>query len=89
MGETMEIIARVHSEFPEKFGIPRQSGLVEDLRAEVVFEPAYRAAEAVRGLEDCGQVPAFFACLERLGMSPAERDMVARGNLLRILKGLR
>ncbi len=45
--------------------------------------------EAVRGLEDCGQVPAFFACLERLGMSPAERDMVARGNLLRILKGLR
>ena len=51
MAEAMEIIARVRSEFPEKFGIPRQSGLVEALRAEVVFEPAYRSAEAVRGLE--------------------------------------
>ncbi|MCI2058351.1 MAG: tRNA (N6-threonylcarbamoyladenosine(37)-N6)-methyltransferase TrmO [Oscillibacter sp.] len=47
----LKIIARIHSEFPEKFGIPRQSGLVEGLRASVVFEPEYRSEDALRGLE--------------------------------------
>ncbi len=41
--------------------------------------------EAVRGLEDCGRAMAFLDCLERLGMSPAERERIARGNFLRIL----
>ena len=48
----MDIIARMHSDFPEKFGIPRQSGLVPALRATIVFEPAFRNADALRGLED-------------------------------------
>ena len=48
----MEIIARIRSDFPTKFGIPRQSGLVEDLRATVVFEPEYRNPDALRGLEE-------------------------------------
>ena len=48
----MEIIARIRSDFPTKFGIPRQSGLVEDLRATVVFEPDYRNPDALRGLEE-------------------------------------
>ena len=43
-------IARVRSEFSEKFGIPRQSGLVDALRAQIVFEPAFRRPEALRGL---------------------------------------
>ncbi len=47
----MKIIARIRSGFPEKFGIPRQSGLVEGLRAEILFEPEYRSPEALRGLE--------------------------------------
>lgn len=47
----MQIIARIHSEFPTKFGIPRQSGLVETLRATVVFEPEFRNSDALRGLE--------------------------------------
>ena len=47
----MEIIARIHSPFPQKFGIPRQSGLVDEVRARVVFEPPYNDANAVRGLE--------------------------------------
>ena len=47
----MKIIARVRSEFPDKFGIPRQSGVVEALRATVVFEPAFRNPDALRGLE--------------------------------------
>jgi len=47
----MKIIARIHSDFTTKFGIPRQSGLVEELEAAVVFEPEYRDPEALRGLE--------------------------------------
>ena len=46
------VIARVRSEFPSKFGIPRQSGLVPSLRARIVFEPEYRNAEALRGIEE-------------------------------------
>ena len=48
---TLHIIARIHSDFPTKFGIPRQSGLVEELRSTVVFEPEYRNPDALRGLE--------------------------------------
>ncbi len=44
----MKIIARIRSDFPTKFGIPRQSGRVEKLTARVVFEPEYRVREAVR-----------------------------------------
>ena len=51
MERMIQVIARIHSDFPEKFGIPRQSGLVEDLQAEIVFEPPYRNADALRGLE--------------------------------------
>ena len=51
MDIAMEIIARIHSDFPQKFGIPRQAGLVPELKARVVFEPAYRNPEALRGLE--------------------------------------
>lgn len=48
----MHIIARIRNDFPTKFGLPRQAGLVPEMRAKVVFEPAYRVAEALRGLED-------------------------------------
>ena len=47
----MRIIARVRSDFSTKFGIPRQSGLVEELESLVVFEPEYRDANALRGIE--------------------------------------
>lgn len=47
----MKIIARIQNDFPEKFGVPRQSGLVQSLQAKIVFEPEYRNAEAVRGLD--------------------------------------
>ena len=48
---TMKTIARIHSDFTGKFGVPRQSGLVEALEARVVFEPEYRNPAALRGLE--------------------------------------
>ena len=53
MGNTvnMEIIARIRTDFPTKFGIPRQSSLVEGLRGRIVFEPPFRNPDAVRGLE--------------------------------------
>lgn len=51
MEQTLHVIARIHSDFPEKFGIPRQSGMVDTLRATIVFEPAYRDPQACRGLE--------------------------------------
>ena len=48
---TMRVIARVRSDFPTKFGVPRQSGLVEALESTVVLEPAFRVRDALRGLE--------------------------------------
>ena len=48
----MKVIARIHTDFPEKFGIPRQSGLIEELKSTIVFEPEFRDANALRGLEE-------------------------------------
>ncbi|MBQ8654462.1 MAG: tRNA (N6-threonylcarbamoyladenosine(37)-N6)-methyltransferase TrmO [Clostridia bacterium] len=48
----MQIIARVRNDFPTKFGLPRQSGLVQAVESRVVFEPEYRVPEALRGIED-------------------------------------
>ena len=48
---TITPIAHFHSAFPSKFGIPRQSGIVDELRGSIVFEPTYRNADALRGLE--------------------------------------
>lgn len=45
-------IAVIHTDFPEKFGIPRQSGLVGGLQGTIVFSPEYRNADAIRGLID-------------------------------------
>lgn len=47
----MHIIARMKSDFPTKFGIPRQSGLASSLRSTIIFEPEYRSADALRGIE--------------------------------------
>ena len=47
----MRVIARIHSDFSSKFGVPRQSGLVNALESTLVFEPEFRNADALRGLE--------------------------------------
>ena len=47
----IEPVARFRSPFKTKFGIPRQAGLVPDLKGKIVFEPKFRCADAVRGLE--------------------------------------
>lgn len=48
----VKVIARMKSDFPTKFGIPRQSGLVDSLVSTIVFEPEYRNADALRGIEE-------------------------------------
>ena len=48
---SMRVIARIHSDFSTKFGVPRQSGLVDALESIIVFEPEFRNADALRGLE--------------------------------------
>lgn len=56
MIKKLKIIATIYTDFPEKFGIPRQSGLVSDLTAKIVFEPEYRNAEALRGMEEFSHI---------------------------------
>lgn len=48
---TFKVVARIRSDFHDKFGIPRQSGLLKNLRSTIVFEPEYRNVDALRGLE--------------------------------------
>lgn len=47
----MKIIARIRTDFKEKFGIPRQSGIADELEGRIVFEPEYRVPDAIRGLD--------------------------------------
>lgn len=81
-GLSMHIIARIHSDFPTKFGIPRQSGLVEQLQATIVFEPEYRNAEAVRGMEEFSHIWLIwqFSQAVREGWSPTVRPPRLGGN---------
>ena len=52
----MTVVAYIRTDFPSKFGIPRQSGLVEGLTGKIVFEPPFRSPEAVRGLEQFSHI---------------------------------
>ena len=52
----MNIIGHISTDFPTKFGIPRQSGLIEELKGVITFEPEYRQPEAFRGLEDFSHI---------------------------------
>ena len=71
----LQVIARIRSGFPEKFGIPRQSGLVEELRAAIHFEPAFQVPEALRGLEGFSHIWLIwgFSKSERGQWSPTVR----------------
>lgn len=78
----MEIIARIQTDFPQKFGIPRQSGLANSLIGRIVFEPAYRNEAAVRGLEEFSHIWLLweFEDVERDGWSPTVRPPRLGGN---------
>ena len=79
---SINVIARMHSDFGTKFGIPRQSGLVEELRSTIVFEPEYRNADALRGMEGFSHLWIIWQFSEavRQGWSPTVRPPRLGGN---------
>lgn len=78
----MKHIAIIHSDFPTKFGIPRQSGIVKSLQAKIIFEPEYRNIDAVRGLEGYSYIWLIweFSGNIRDGWSPTVRPPRLGGN---------
>ena len=78
----MKIIARIHNAFDEKFGVPRQSGLAEEVISTVVFEEEFRAAEALRGIEAFSHLWLIwsFDRTERETWSPTVRPPRLGGN---------
>ena len=80
--QQMTIIARIRSDFREKFGIPRQSGIVNELESTIVFEPAYRNMDALRGLEQFSHLWLIWLFSEnvREGWTPTVRPPRLGGN---------
>ena len=78
----IEVIAHIHTDFENKFGLPRQSGLVEGLKGEIVFEPKYRNPDAVRGLADFSHLWLIweFSKAKRDGWSATVRPPRLGGN---------
>ena len=78
----IQIIARMKSDFPTKFGIPRQSGLVEDLQSTIIFEPEFRNPDALRGIEDYSHLWLIWQFSEavRQDWSPTVRPPRLGGN---------
>ena len=78
----MKVIARIRNAYEEKFGIPRQSGLAEDVVSAVVFEPEFRVDEALRGIDDFSHLWLLwgFDRTERETWSPTVRPPRLGGN---------
>lgn len=78
----MKVIARIHNDFPTKFGIPHQSNRLDALKAKIVFEPEYRVPEAFRGLEEYDYIWLIWQFSEtvRENWSPTVRPPRLGGN---------
>ena len=78
----MKIIARIHNAYDEKFGVPRQSGLAEEVISTVIFEEEFRVAEALRGIEEFSHLWLIWAFdrAERDTWSPTVRPPRLGGN---------
>ena len=78
----MKHIARIKTDFPEKFGIPRQSGVVRSLTGKIIFEPVYRNPDALRGIEDFSHLWVLweFSEMNSEGWSPTVRPPRLGGN---------
>ena len=83
MEAVIQAIAHMKSDFPTKFGIPRQSGLVEALRSTIVFEPEFRNPDALRGIEDFSHLWLIwqFSQAVRQDWSPTVRPPRLGGNV--------
>lgn len=82
MEKQLKVVARMRGDFPQKFGIPRQSGLVEELRGQIVFEPEFRDPAALRGIEGFSHLWLIwgFSANEREDWSPTVRPPRLGGN---------
>ncbi len=82
MEVTMQVVARIHTDFKTKFGIPRQSGLVKELQAKIIFEEPYRDPNAVRGIEGFSHLWLIWQFSEavRKGWSPTVKPPRLGGN---------
>ena len=78
----MKVIARIRTDFPTKFGIPRQSGVAEELIGKIVFEPEYRNEDALRGIEGFSYLWLIWQFSENVqsGWSPTVRPPILGGN---------
>ena len=78
----MKKIAVIKTDFPTKFGLPRQSGLVEEIKGKIIFEKAYRKEEAFRGIEDFSHIWLIWETSETTGKewSPTVRPPLLGGN---------
>lgn len=78
----MKIIAHIKTDFPTKFGLPRQSGLIEQIKGKIVFEKPYRNVDAFRGLEDFSHIWLIwkFSKAEREAWAPTVRPPLLGGN---------
>ena len=78
----MDIIAHIKTDFRTKFGLPRQSGLCEELKGQIIFEPEYRKEEAFRGLDGFSHIWVLwkFSEAEREEWSPTVRPPRLGGN---------
>lgn len=81
-GIYIDYIARIHTDFATKFGVPRQSGLVPELRSSIVFEPQFRNPDALRGIEDFSHIWLIwhFSEADRESWSPTVRPPRLGGN---------
>ncbi len=82
MKTELNIIAHIHSDFSSKFGIPRQSGLVDELEATIIFEPEYRNPDALRGIEEYSHLWILWQFSESMGKewTPTVRPPRLGGN---------
>lgn len=82
MQYTIEAIAYIHNDFTDKFGIPKQSGMVGDAESVIVFEPDYRSPEALRGIEGWSHLWLIWQFSENVGKgwSPTVRPPRLGGN---------
>lgn len=83
MEQGMRVIARIHTDFPTKFGIPRQSGMVGNLTSTIVFEPEFRNPDALRGIEEYSHLWLIWQFSEnvRESWSPTVRPPRLGGNV--------
>ena len=80
--KTLEVIARIENAYTSKFGVPRQSGIVDEVVSRIVFEPAYRVEEALRGFGDFSHIWLIWGFHEakRKGWNPTVRPPRLGGN---------